>query len=207
MVGGRASRAAGAGRTGRAGRTQRRLVVHLLHLVASQLLGDDALSRRLRVGLLRAAGATVGAGSAFHGGTWFSEPRNLRVGADCFVNRSCYLDLEGLLTIGDRVTIGHGTSILTSRHTLGGPEQRAGRFEGVPVSVGSGAWIGANVTVLPGVVVGPGAVVAAGAVVTADVPPDTVVAGVPARVLRTLDAATSPGDPGPGRAVVAGVRP
>ena len=58
-------------------------------------------------------------------------------------------------------------------------------------AIGDGAWIGANVTILPGVVIASGAVVGAGAVVTKDVPPDVVVAGVPAKVLRKLETAQS----------------
>jgi acetyltransferase-like isoleucine patch superfamily enzyme len=56
-----------------------------------------------------------------------------------------------------------------------------------PIRIEDGVWIGSRVTVLPGVTIGAGAVIAAGAVVNRDVPPDTLVGGVPARVLRHLD--------------------
>ncbi len=55
-----------------------------------------------------------------------------------------------------------------------------------PVTIGKNVWIGDHATILPGVTIGDGAVVAAGAVVTKDVPPRTVVAGVPAKIIRTI---------------------
>jgi maltose O-acetyltransferase len=171
---------------GRWARGRRRVSLHLMHL-ASDLVGDDWLGKRVRVALLRAFGAQIGPDSWFHGGTYFTEPRNLRVGADSFVNRNCYFDLEGPVTIGDQVVIGHGTSIVTTTHPIGPSERRAGHvFTGGPVGVGDGAWVGSNVTLLPGVSVGAGAVVAAGGVVTADVAPDLLVGGVPARTIRAL---------------------
>ena len=58
-----------------------------------------------------------------------------------------------------------------------------------PIHIGKQVWIGANATILPGVTVGDGAVIAAGAVVTRDVPERAVVAGVPARVVKTIEKA------------------
>ena len=64
---------------------------------------------------------------------------------------------------------------------------RRGDLEPAPIRVGNDVWIGANATVLPGVTVGDGAVIAAGAVVTRDVPPMTVVGGVPAKIIKHID--------------------
>ncbi|MGI3780723.1 MAG: acyltransferase [Janthinobacterium lividum] len=155
--------------------------------LTSTVLGDDVLGRRARVWLLRAAGADLARGAMLHGGTFITRPGRLVVGKGSFVSRSCYLDLEADLVLGDHVTVGHGTSFVTTRHRLGPPELRCGTFSGEAITVGDGAWLGANVTVLPGVTIGNGAVVAAGAVVVADVPSNVLVAGVPARVLRALN--------------------
>lgn len=162
-----------------------RCVVHLLHLV-SGLLGDDWLSKGIRIGLLRLFGARLGRGTGIHGHTYFTAPCRLRTGRDCFINRNCYMDLGGPIILGSDVTIGHGVTIVTTDHAVGGPERRVGSYTPRGVTVGDGAWLCANVTVLPGVNIGRGSIVAAGAVVIDDVGDDVLVAGVPARVVRTL---------------------
>jgi acetyltransferase-like isoleucine patch superfamily enzyme len=69
------------------------------------------------------------------------------------------------------------------------PEVRARMVKRAPIIIGDDAWLGAGAVILPGVTIGNGAIVGAGAVVRDDVPPMTVVAGVPARPIRTLDPA------------------
>jgi maltose O-acetyltransferase len=171
---------------GRGRSTLRRLGSHLLNTV-SDAFGDDIGGRAVRRVAVRRAGATVPRSTHLLGGTYFSRASRLCTGERCLINRRCYLDLHAEITLGDDVVVGHGSSIITSRHELGPSGRRAGTVTGAPVIIGSGAWLGANVTILPGVTVGPGAVVAAGAVVTADVPANTMVAGVPARPVRHLD--------------------
>jgi maltose O-acetyltransferase len=77
--------------------------------------------------------------------------------------------------------------LLTSSHHIGNQIHRAGPLTTAPVIIENGTWIGARSVVLPGVTVGAGSVVASGAIVTRNVPPNTLVGGVPARVLRTID--------------------
>lgn len=110
--------------------------------------------------------------------------KHIRFGERVFVNSGCRFQDQGGITIGDDALIGHNVVIATLNHELD-PERRATTVP-QPVRIGERAWIGANATILPGVTVGDGAVVAAGAVVTKDVPPRTVVGGVPARVLREV---------------------
>jgi acetyltransferase-like isoleucine patch superfamily enzyme len=170
-------------------RTGIRLAAQLVYL-GSGSLGDDWLGRRLRIALLRLFGARLAPGASFHGGSYFTVPGNLIVGAGSFINRNCYFDLEGRLTLGENVTVGHGTTFVTTEHEVGGSAHRCGPSIPRSISVGDGAWLGANCTVLPGVRIGPGAVVAAGAVVRSDVPADWLVAGVPARLIRDLNEGT-----------------
>ena len=111
--------------------------------------------------------------------------RNLRFGRDVFVNHGCTaMDLGGI-SIGDDVMLGPNVQLISSGHPLD-PATRRSQITTAPVRIGRGAWIAAGATVLQGVTVGEDGVVAAGAVVTRDVPARTLVAGVPARIIRAL---------------------
>ena len=153
--------------------------------LVGRALGNDRLSWRLRRWVLIRYGWHLGAGTQIDGFRYAYG--TVRIGTGCYINRDAYFEGEALITIGDQVSIGSGVTFLTVGHHIGPSTQRAGAFDIRPITVGDGAWLGANVTILPGVRIGAGAVVAAGAVVTTDVPPDTLVAGIPARVKRTLD--------------------
>jgi acetyltransferase-like isoleucine patch superfamily enzyme len=109
----------------------------------------------------------------------------ISVGRNVFVNQNCtFYDLGGL-DIADDVMIGPNVSILTTGHPLE-PAQRRAVTIGKPIVIGRNAWIAAGATIIGGVTVGENSVVAAGAVVTRDVPPNTLVAGNPARVVRSV---------------------
>lgn len=109
------------------------------------------------------------------------------IGSDCFLTTPLFLNASGPITIGDRVGIGHHVQIITDDHAVGDAGQRLGVAVTRPVTIEDGAWIAADVTILPGVTIGHGSIVAAGAVVTGDVPPDVLVGGVPSRIIRRLD--------------------
>jgi acetyltransferase-like isoleucine patch superfamily enzyme len=110
----------------------------------------------------------------------------LDVGTNVFVNHGCTLNDMGGIEIGDDTMIGPNVSLLTSGHPLPVADRRAG-ITVAPIRIGANVWIAAGATVIGGVTIGDGAVVAAGAVVSRDVPPATLVAGVPARAIRGLD--------------------
>ncbi|MDE6597592.1 MAG: sugar O-acetyltransferase [Clostridia bacterium] len=111
--------------------------------------------------------------------------QNITVGKNVFINSGCCFQDQGGIEIGDNVLIGQQVVIATLNHELA-PENRADMLP-APVKIGNGVWIGAHATVLPGITIGNGAVVAAGAVVTKDVPENTVVGGVPARVIKSIN--------------------
>ncbi|WP_199902773.1 sugar O-acetyltransferase [Azospirillum sp. B4] len=109
----------------------------------------------------------------------------IRVGRNVFINQNCtFYDLGGL-DIGDDVMIGPNVSLITTGHPLN-PSQRRAVTIGKPIVIGRNVWIGAGAIVIGGVTVGENSVIAAGAVVTRDVPPDTLVGGNPARVIRSI---------------------
>lgn len=110
---------------------------------------------------------------------------NVRVGRNVFINQACMLSDIGGIEIGDDVMIGPRVSLLTAGHPLD-PARRRRQIVAAPITIERNVWLGAGATVLQGVTVGSDAVVAAGAIVTRDVPPRTLVAGVPAQVLREI---------------------
>jgi len=112
---------------------------------------------------------------------------NIRVGRNVFINQACMLNDIGGIEIGDDVMIGPRVSLLTTGHPLD-PGRRRRQIVAAPIAIERNVWLGAGATVLQGVTVGSDAVVAAGAIVTRDVPPRTLVAGVPAQVLREIGA-------------------
>ena len=110
--------------------------------------------------------------------------KNIRVGEDVFINSGCKFQDQGGIRVGSRVLIGHNVVLATLNHPLS-PRERAS-MDPAPIRIEDDVWVGSGAIVLPGVTIGRGAVVAAGAVVTKDVPPLTVAAGVPAKVLKQI---------------------
>jgi acetyltransferase-like isoleucine patch superfamily enzyme len=145
---------------------------------------------RTRTALLRAAGVKIGAHSLIQGPlhvTGMGNPCHfLSIGDSTIITGPLHVDLGAPVKIGNGVRIGHDVYLLTVNHAIGAQWLRSGTSEFWGIEIGDGAWIASRVTVLPKVRIGAGAVVAAGAVVSRDVPDNTLVAGVPARVIRTL---------------------
>lgn len=110
--------------------------------------------------------------------------RNIHLGKNVFVNAGVTMTDLGGIYISDDVLIGPNVTITSVNHPLT-PAQRH-NLDLQPVCIHRNAWIGANAVLVPGVTIGENAVVAAGAVVTRNVPKNTLVAGVPARVIKTF---------------------
>ena len=110
--------------------------------------------------------------------------KNITIGSNVFINAGCKFQDQGGIFIDEGALIGHGVVLATLNHDMD-PEKRQ-MLHPAPIHIGKGVWIGANAPVCSGVTIGDHAVVAAGAVVVKDVPADTVVGGVPAKVIKRL---------------------
>lgn len=114
---------------------------------------------------------------------------HIEVGENFFANYN-FIVLDGnYVRIGDNVWIAPNVGIYAAGHPLDVEERVAGYEYAFPVTIGDNVWIGGGVTIIGGVTIGKNAVVAAGSVVIRDVPPNTLVAGNPARVIRKITAA------------------
>jgi acetyltransferase-like isoleucine patch superfamily enzyme len=122
-------------------------------------------------------------------GTFVEIQKGAAIGRNCKISSHTFI-CEGV-TIEDEVFIGHGVTFINDLYpratTAGGGLQTEDDWKVIPTVVKQGASIGSGATILAGVTIGEQAIVGAGSVVTRDVPPRTVVAGNPARILRTLD--------------------
>ncbi len=111
--------------------------------------------------------------------------KNITIGKNVFFNTGCSFQDRGGITIGDGALIGMNVTIATLNH--GFSLETRNTTHPSPVVIGKNVWIGSNATILPGVAIGDNSVIAAGAVVTKDVPENTVVAGVPAKVIKNIN--------------------
>jgi acetyltransferase-like isoleucine patch superfamily enzyme len=110
---------------------------------------------------------------------------NITVGRAVFIGHDCAFTGGAAIDIADQVMIAHKVNLVTAGHPVE-PDKRRDYITAAPITIDRNVWIGAAATILPGVSIGADSVVAAGAVVTHDVPPATLVAGVPARVVKHL---------------------
>lgn len=134
-----------------------------------------------RTFLLRLFGANLGSNVHIYGTAVIYMPWNLEIGDWSSIGEYSFIYNLGKVTIGKCVTISHRAHLCAGTHDYEDPSMPLLK---PPVFIGDQAWICADAYVGPGVSVGEGAVVGARAVVVKDVPPWTVVAGNPARVLK-----------------------
>ena len=140
-----------------------------------------------KVKFLQLNGAKFGKRTTIYPGVWIAPGRNLNVGDDVDFALDVIVTTGGGVSIGNRVLIGYRAQILSTNHVI--PDNK-GKIFGAghskkPVTIGDDVWIGANSIILPGVLIGEGAVIAAGSIVTKSVKSFSVVAGVPAKEIKS----------------------
>lgn len=107
------------------------------------------------------------------------------IGKRCFIQQCCTFFGRGGIEIGDDVFIGPKCNLITINHDVN-PDNRSATY-GKPIKIEDKVWLGINATILPGVTLGYGCIVGANSVVTKDVPPMTIVAGNPARIIKKIE--------------------
>ncbi len=130
-------------------------------------------------------GKPVGEGFGLFPPFYTDFGKNITIGKNVFINAGCKFQDQGGIFIDDGALIGHGVVLATLDHDFD-PAKRH-QLHPAPIHIGKKVWIGANAVITRGVTIGDNSVVAAGAVVNKDVAPDTIVGGVPARVIRKLE--------------------
>lgn len=144
-----------------------------------------------RLSLLRDFMSAVGEGTVVMPIFTCDYGYNISLGRNIFINYHCiFLDCASI-SIGDDVQIGPTVQLYTARHPLEATIRRSGLESASPIRIGSDVWIGGGAVVLPGITIGDRSIVGAGSVVVHDVPPDCLVVGNPARIVRTLAQTTT----------------
>lgn len=169
-----------------------KLHAHKLSQRFSQTVEDEAEERaRLLEQLL----GRLGPGAFMQGPIFFHYGLHTSIGANFFANYNLTVQDDAKVTIGSNVNFGPNVTIVTPLHPLVAAERRQmldadGQPDllchAKPVVVGDDVWVSAGVTICAGVTIGDGSVIGAGSVVTRDIPPNSLAAGVPCRVIRPI---------------------
>lgn len=140
-----------------------------------------AYRNALRLRRMRRAGAAIEGTSYIDPQCKLSHPRNISMGDRCYIGKAEFYALDKI-EIGSRTLIGDRVYLCTGSHDLYAEDFH---LVAKPIRIGRGVWVATSATILPGVSIGDGAVVGAFSVVAKDVPAGGVVAGNPARIIRT----------------------
>lgn len=154
----------------------------ILFLVNHLYSGTRCFEKKRR--LLIKIGWQIGEGTKIVGPVFCTA--RIVIGKECWIGKNFTVEGNGNLTIMNNCDVGPNVTVLTGSHEVGDRSRRAGKGFNSSVIIGDGTWVCANSLILPGVEIGEGCVVAAGTVVTNSIPKDSLGAGVPCKVKKTL---------------------
>jgi acetyltransferase-like isoleucine patch superfamily enzyme len=148
---------------------------------------EGELLEALEEGRLR-----IGGGTLLEPGCWLTlaPEARIEIGEGCFLNRNTMLAAYREIEIGDHTMLANGCFVGDAEHRFDDPEMPVtwqGFTSKGPVRIGANCWLGVNVAVTSGVTIGDRCVIGANSVVTGDLPPGTIAAGAPARVIREIE--------------------
>ncbi len=141
---------------------------------------------------LRAGRIEIGENTLFQPHCWLTlnlDSAHIRIGANCFLNLGVMLAAQDEISIGDWTMLANGCFVGDAAHRFDDPEKPVplqGFTSKGPIRIGENCWLGANVVVTSGVTIGDRSVIGANSVVTSDIPPNSIAAGAPAKVLRQI---------------------
>lgn len=145
-----------------------------------------AIGMALRYALLKTLAESVGDNVSIHPDVYLFKINHLSIGNNVSIHPMCYIDACGGIKIGNDVSIAHNVSVISFNHRYDEKDIPI-KDQGVilnSISICDNVWIGAKAVILSDVTVNAGCVVGASAVVSKDVPPDSVVVGIPAKVIK-----------------------
>jgi Acetyltransferase (isoleucine patch superfamily) len=135
--------------------------------------------------LSQITGSTIDENTTVFTPLYINYGKNTTIGKNVFINFDCvFLDLGGIV-IEDNVLIAPKVSLLSEGHPVEPQDRQSLRV--APIHIKKNVWIGANATILHGVTIGENAVVAAGSIVSKDVPDNTIVGGIPAKIIKNIE--------------------
>ena len=158
--------------------------IHLF-LINHVFVGIKPFPCKIKRRLLNGIGCSVGQETKIVGPIECSG--SIFIGKNCWLGKNLKINGNGTVEIGDNCDIGPEVTFQTGGHQIGTSERRAGEGLVFHQKVGNGVWIGGRVTILGNTTIGSSSVVAGCACVVKDVPPNTLVGGVPAKMIRKLD--------------------
>jgi acetyltransferase-like isoleucine patch superfamily enzyme len=141
---------------------------------------------------LREGRLEIGEHTLFEPMVWITAPGDarIRIGRGCFLNIAVMIASEHLVEIGDHCMLANGCFVSDAAHRFDDPDTPItwqGFTSKGPTRIGDNCWLGANVVVTSGVTIGERCVIGANSVVTRDIPPRTIAAGSPAKVIREIE--------------------